>query len=107
MKKNLVALEYLFIILSITQNLHQLNLLDINSVPNNSAEFSVEELLVLEKNVYSYHAQYGNAPVPIPPRPRYPRRYSFIVLGEMLKRLRLNEKQINENLDEVTAKTVT
>lgn len=95
MKKNLVALEYLFIILSITQNLHQLNLLDINSVPNNSAEFSVEELLVLEKNVYSYHAQYGNAPVPIPPRPRYPRRYSFIVLGENAQKAEV-ERETNQ-----------
>ena len=75
MRNNLVAFGYLFDILSITQHLrHQLISIVVSYFPKNSAEFSEEELLVLEQNVYSYYAQFGNAPPPDrrPPQPPDP-----------------------------------
>ena len=70
---NLAAFQYLFVILSIRRDLHQLIPKDISYNLINSAEFSEEELLVLEQDVYSYYTKSGYLNVP-PPTSRGPSR---------------------------------
>jgi hypothetical protein len=67
---NLAAFQYLFVILSTTRDLHQLIPKGISYNLTNSAEFSEEELLVLEQDVYSYYTKCGYSNVPPPGRRR-------------------------------------